>query len=190
MGQGGNAFELLESAFDGINDFDDPDDVRVARGGSYTSSTNATTLLKGTRTFIEANKIYTGADTFGFRVAKVYDRFTSEFGMNLTDNTGITYLALGSGYNTKHTLNLRGCTNLTGFYSLYPKTLTISGVNDWSDCNFSEGQILNIAEFVKGDPANSASANQVKLGGNPIWVSGLTSQIIATALANNFTFVE
>lgn len=110
--------------------------------------------------------------------------------MNLTDNTGITYLALGSGYNTKHTLNLRGCTNLTGFYSLYPKTLTISGVNDWSDCNFSEGQILNIAEFVKGDPANSASANQVKLGGNPIWVSGLTSQIIATALANNFTFVE
>jgi len=190
MGQGGNVYELLESAFDGINDFDDPDDVRVARGGGYTSSTNATTLLKGTRTFIEANKIYTGADTFGFRVAKVYDRFTSEFGMNLTDNTGITYLALGSGYNTKHTLNLRGCTNLTGFYSLYPKTLTISGVNDWSDCNFSEGQILNIAEFVKGDPANSASANQVKLGGNPIWVSGLTSQIIATALANNFTFVE
>ena len=55
---------------------------------------------------------------------------------------------------------------------------------------FLRDRFLDIAEFVKGDPANSASANQVKLGGNPIWVSGLTSQIIATALANNFTFVE
>lgn len=110
--------------------------------------------------------------------------------MNLTDNTGITFLALASGYNTKHTLNLRGCTNLIGFYSLYPKTLTISGVNDWSDCNFSENQLLDISRFIKGDPENSASANQVKLGGNPIWASGLTPQIIANALANNFTFVE
>ena len=69
MGQGGNAFELLESAFDGTND--SGVDVRVARGGGYASNTSATTLLKGTRNFLETNKIYTGADTFGFRVAAV-----------------------------------------------------------------------------------------------------------------------
>jgi hypothetical protein len=117
--------------------------------------------------------------------------------VNITDNTGITFLSLASGYNPKHTLNLRGCTNLTGFYSLLPKTLTISGVNDWSDCNFGGGQILSISKFIKGDPSISASANQIKLGGNPIWVNGeldpsfdATPSILANASANNFTFVE
>ena len=185
MGQGGNVYEWIESAlFSTLQGTNDPaTEARGVRGGSWVSDPpNQSNFRSGNN---PDSEIFSN----GFRVAKVYDRFTSEFGMNLTDNTGITSLALGSGYNTKHTLNLRGCTNLTGFYPLDPKTLTISGVNDWSDCNFSEGSLLDISQFVKGDPEKEAYQNRVKLHGNPIWDDELLDlATIENALANNFIF--
>ena len=185
MGQGGNVYEWIESAlFSTLQGTNDPaTEARGVRGGSWVSDPpNQSNFRSGNN---PDSEIFSN----GFRVAKVYDRFTSEFGMNLTDNTGITSLALGSGYNTKHTLNLRGCTNLTGFYPLDPKTLTISGVNDWSDCNFSQGSLLDISQFVKGDPEKEAYQNRVKLHGNPIWDDELLDlATIENALANNFIF--
>jgi len=188
MGQGGNTYEWCESAFDGTND--STTESRAARGGDWDDGAVSVPPAQNLQSGVRAQYPPGGESTsIGFRVAKVYDRFTSEFGMNLTDNTGITYLALGSGYNTKHTLNLRGCTNLTGFYSFDPKTLTISGVNDWSDCNFSGENLLDISRFVKGDPEKEAYQNRAKLHGNSVWdTTGLTEETIENALANNFIF--